>query len=484
MKSAMKAMCWVGLATLSLLTTESVASGLEVPEQGTLSLARGGAFSARADNPTAGIHNPGALSKTKGLKLLYNHNLVWSFASFTRSESQIPASAAVDDYLASTQWTEPSENKTPFFPLGALLAASHDFGSENWTFGFQFYGPNNTGATEYDQNGGQRYMLTKLDSLVTFTGLSAAYGTDTYGVGLTLQHAMMPKLDYTTVVDGSVNGAALSPYASASDVVTTISISDMFAYSAILGAWWRPTPSFELALSGRILPVKFEAEGKVTIENVSCPEGERCGASFSEDQLAVPGSKASLSMALPQTARLGLRYRGLKGDTEVYDIELDVVYEGWSSIDEYALDLEGQIQLYGGTPVQDINIPKRWRDTLSVRLGGTYAAVVDTLDISLGGYYEQGATPHNYTHLDFLSVDRVGLGAGLTYKTGGMELSLAYSHVFQETRTVTETYGKVMQQRPVAQCPDGCGGYSGVPANAGTFESSVDMVSLGIETGF
>jgi len=165
-------------------------------------------------------------------------------------------------------------------------------------------------------------------------------------------------------------------------------------------------------------------------------------------------------------------------------VEIDVVYEAWSAIDTYDLDLEGEIKLYGGEPVQDISIPKKWRDTLSVRLGGTYVAVPDVFDVSLGGYYEQGATPLNYTHLDFLSVDRIGLGAGFTYKTGSLELSLAYSHVFQETREVTETFAKVVQQRPVAQCPDGCNGFSGVPANAGKFESSVDIVSVGIEAGF
>jgi len=42
------------------------ANGLDIPEQGARSLARGGAFSARADDPTATIHNPGAVSKLRG----------------------------------------------------------------------------------------------------------------------------------------------------------------------------------------------------------------------------------------------------------------------------------------------------------------------------------------------------------------------------------------------------------------------------------
>jgi long-subunit fatty acid transport protein len=474
-------------AFLICLAFDGYAAGLEIPGQGTRSLARGGAFSARADDPTAGIHNPGALIKGEGLRLTYNHNLIWSFTEFTRSPSQIPETAGVENYPASSQWNEPSKNQTPFFPLNGLLAVDYDFGLKNWAFGLQVYGPNNTGSTKYDPQGGQRYMLTELDALVAYVGLSAAYGTEDYGIGATVQYATMPKLHYSLVVDGATPGAGLSPYASAYDVVSTIRLSDMFAASAILGAWWRPVPQFEVALSGRVAPVKFHATGDVIVENVpveSCPEGEKCGAQFDDGQLQVPGSSAAMDLTLPPTARLGLRYRHLDGADELFDIELDVVYEGWSVIDEYNLDLEGKIKLYGELPVQDITLPKKWRDTVSVRLGGTYAVIPSMLEVSLGGYWEQGATPLNYTHLDFLSVDRMGLGTGLTYKTKRVELTLAYSHVFQDDRTVTETYGKVLQQRPVSQCPDGCNEYSGVPANAGTFKSSVDFVSVGMQANF
>ena len=250
------------------LAFDVYAAGLEIPEQGTRSLARGGAFSARADDPTAGIHNPGALLKGEGLRLTYNHNLIWSFSEFTRSESQIPETVGVENYPASSQWNKPSENQTPFFPLNGLLAIDHDFGLKHWAFGLQVYGPNNTGSAKYDPQGGQRYMLTELEALVAFVGVSAAYGTETYGIGATLQYAAMPRLDYSVVVDGATSGSALSPYASASDVISTIRLSDMFGTSAIVGGWWRPTPEFEIALSGRVLPVKFRATGDVVVANV------------------------------------------------------------------------------------------------------------------------------------------------------------------------------------------------------------------------
>ena len=87
------------IAVIILLMPVSVlANGLEIPEQGARALARGGAFSARADDPTATIHNPGALSKLKGHRLMYSHNLFWNHSSFTRSEAfTTPAGAELLD---------------------------------------------------------------------------------------------------------------------------------------------------------------------------------------------------------------------------------------------------------------------------------------------------------------------------------------------------------------------------------------------------
>jgi long-subunit fatty acid transport protein len=106
------------------------------------------------------------------------------------------------------------------------------------------------------------------------------------------------------------------------------------------------------------------------------------------------------------------------------------------------------------------------------------------LRVSAGGYWEQGAVPDNYSHLDFPSFDRIGVGTGLRYDSGNLQLALSYAHVFQETRTVDERFGKVFQQRPLAECPGGCGGYSGVPVNAGTFETGFDLLSWSVAWRF
>ena len=95
--------------------------------------------------------------------------------------------------------------------------------------------------------------------------------------------------------------------------------------------------------------------------------------------------------------------------------------------------------------------------------------------------------PKGYEHLDFLSFDRFGLGFGATGTFGPVKLGVSYSHVFQEDRRVSEDYAKVFQVRPLDPCPgkcDGGKGWSGVPANAGTYESSYDMMSVALQGTF
>ena len=149
-------------------------------------------------------------------------------------------------------------------------------------------------------------------------------------------------------------------------------------------------------------------------------------------------------------------------------------------VEDYDIDLDGEIALFGAAAeLNDTVIDRKWQDSLSARLGGTFNAN-EWLGISLGAYWERGVMPKNYTHLDLISLDRLGLGGGVEITVGRLELAVGYLHTFQPDVTVSEERGKVFQQRPIAPCPDLCDGLSGVPANAGTFKSSYDMVSVAV----
>lgn len=455
------------------------AGGFEIPDTGTFDLSRGGAFVARGDDPTAIALNPGALTRMVGTHILYNHLFLWEQSTFTRQSSELPPGTDYGfDPLA------PQSNESDLFPLGGMFVATSDFGLKNWTFAAGVYGPNAHGTKDYAVDGGQRYLLTHLDAVLFYPSLAIAYGDhDTFGIGVTFQLVMTPSLAMDLVVDGSQAGG-LHAYYAGNDVEARISMKDMASFSAIVGAWWRPAPNWELGISGRVVPTNLHLAGNFSLRNVP---GQ---TQFTPAQLAVPGSAARMDLTLPPTARIGARYRHLDGQHEVFDVELDVVYEAWSMLEAFDVKLDGTINLFVGAEAPDTKLEKRWKDTLSVRLGGTVSAWHDgknELQVSLGGYWESGAVPKNYESLDFLSFQRFGIGLGVAARLGVLKLSLAYSHVFQEDRVVDERFGKVYQQRPLDPCPDNCdggAGWSGVPANAGRFESAYDMLSAGLEAAF
>lgn len=470
-----------GLALAMLLSaTTARAGGFELPDTGASAVGRGGAFTVKADDLTALAINPGGLSRLRGTRFLYNHNLIWAPVTFTRTPSVIPGTPDFTDPFT------PVHNQDELFPLGAMGVLASDFGLEDWTFAIGVYGPNAVGKQSFPVNGGSRYMLTSTDILLVYYSLAVAYGhKDVFGVGVTLQYVDMPVTKFSLVVDAektlSNNAPPLSPYDNRFDVEATLDLKDRGpTFTALLGAWWRIIPELEVAVSGRIVPIYLRPEGDIRLANV--PDHEPLG----EDILVIEDQHAEMPITLPLTARAGLRYRYLDGEAEVFDVELNAVYESWSMLERYDVKLSGRAVINELKPLEDIAIEKRWRDTVSVRLGGSWEAVQDWFGISAGAYWERGAVPQNYTHLDFLSLDRWGVGGGLRFKHWGVDLAISYNHVFQADVTVAEEDAKVFQQRPLFPCPGAapCKGGQGVPANAGTFESSFDILAMSLQLHF
>src|SRR5262245_22185013 len=63
------------VATVCLLAARANAGGLEYAGQGARSLGRGGASTARADDPMVLAHNPAGLAELRGTQLLLDLNL-------------------------------------------------------------------------------------------------------------------------------------------------------------------------------------------------------------------------------------------------------------------------------------------------------------------------------------------------------------------------------------------------------------------------
>jgi long-subunit fatty acid transport protein len=458
--------------------TPSSAAGFEIPGNGAKSIARGGAFAVRADDLSAIAHNPAGIGRGKGLELYYGHQVVHQAMTFTRGKSVVARS----DLYGSDPFAA-VENAEPLFALGGMAVAAFDLGLKDVRFALGVYGPSASGKQSWPVSGGQRYMLTSIEMLLVYYSAAIAYspkdasGNANWGVGATLQYAQLPLTKMAMVIDGSPGGD-LNPYYSANDVEARIELADNVAYSAIVGGWLKVGDNLEIAASGRVIPVQLNTTGDTKLVNIP---GQ---TQFPADKLEIENGSARMSLTIPPTATVGARYVHRKEGKEVFDVELNVVYEAWSMLKEYKVELDGKIKLFAEEEAPDVVIAKNWRDTLSARLGGTYR-LSDMVGLSLGGYYEQGAVPLAYTHVDFPSFDRVGLGGGVHVKAGKFDVSLAYNHVMQGDRVVDEKYAKVFQVRPLSDPPDECNGpCDPVPANTGTLKTAINLLAVSVTARF
>ncbi len=445
-----------------LAPTAAEAGGFEIPDLGARALGRGTANVVGVNDPTALHYNPGSLAKLRGTRLLYNHSLVWHDTRFTRDTL---SDAWGDD--AGTTFA-PARNAKSLFPLGLFLALSTDFGLENWTFGAGVYGPHSVGKHDYPEYGPQSFMLTDMNVLMVYYSLAAAWKhKDKFGIGVTAQYVDLLQLDYSLVIDSTfTTGLNPVPSDASTQLTSELKLRDRTSGTAIVGMWYRPHRRVELGLASRVVPIFLQPKGTMEVDKPT---------------LVTDDITVTMPLTLPAYVRGGVRYIHETKDREWFDLELMAQWENWSVIKAYDVEVDGQIS---GQDIQDLHLTKQWRDTVSVRLGGDVHVIPGHLTLRSGGYFESAATPNAYSHLDFPSFRRGGIGAGLTAGGRGVYGTVGFMHVFQEKRHVDELTGKVFQQRPVRPCPDRCGGASGVPANAGTFTSRYEILNVGIELRF
>ncbi len=433
-----------------------------MPDIGARALGRGGANAVGAVDGTAMHYNPGSLAKQRGTRFMYNHSLVFHDTRFSRS----PLSEAWGED-AGTGFGEVRDAEK-VFPLGLFATLTTDFGLDNWTFGAGVWGPHSVGKHDYPEYGPQSFMLTDMSVLAAYYSVSAAWKLrDVFGIGVTAQYVDLIQLDYGLVIDSTfTEGLEPVPSSDSTQLTSTLKLRDRTSGTAIVGLWYRPHRRVELGLSGRVIPVFLRPTGTMEVDKPT---------------LVTDDLRVTMPLTLPAIVRGGVRYIHEKGDRTVFDVELDAQWEGWSAIDSYDVAVDGQIS---GQDVGDLRLDKQWKDTVSVRLGGDYNVIPTHLTLRAGGYWESAASSASFSHLDFPSFMRGGIGAGITAGGRGVYGTIGFLHVFQQTQQTDELAAKVFQQRPLRPCPDRCGGASGVPANAGRFTSRYEILNLGIELRF
>ncbi|TPV96499.1 MAG: hypothetical protein B7733_04410 [Myxococcales bacterium FL481] len=437
------------VAALGLSALPAHAGGYFFGTKGARASGRAGAFTARADDFSAVALNPAGLARMPFTLVHAGNRLSHNEQRFAR-RSTLDWGDPVDGVPPYVEF-DTVENSRPWQALDPVLGVTSSLGLRDWGFAFGAYAPAGVAAQDFPEDGGQRYMMVRRDvQMLHIAGAAAWKFKDVFGIGATAQWVTVPKLEYELVVDANVFVGLANPVASRLDMLATIRGRDGFAMTGIVGAWYRPTPRFEIAAAGQVVPYQLKAAARLDVEPLA--EGLEHEVELSRD--GEEANDVTLSMPMPMWGRLGLRYLHRRGRRRHFDIELNLVYEATSQVDAFVMDGDGLVGTLAGQEldVGRIELDKRWRDTFGVQLGGDVLVVPGWLTLRAGAGYESPSVDPAYMHVDFFGGHQVFGAVGASVMIGPVELALSYGYRRQAAVEVSEGRGRVYQEVPGSWC--------------------------------
>ena len=551
------------------VATEVRAAGFEHPDNGTISLGRGGAYAAGVDEPSALYYNPAALTRLRRHKLTLNLNLTDQKMVFDRQDYTFLEGGR--EGKERTWEFDPVENEARLFPAPMYFEGSN-LGMENFGFAVGLYGPSSHGARKFPDTigsegptnasptavskAGQQYMIIDQSVLLVYPSVAAAYRFDpaNLSLGLTLQAPML-SVDYNLAADGDGSQGASqggTPYVCGDpenppgaacfqseekwDLIAPNRLQTFgYNFTFIAGALWEPSQNVSIGASVRP-EFKLHTKGEV---DVAFPDGLSGIGLYMTDQAA------TLDTVMPTVVRLAVEYKhmdadAMPGDRPDWSVEGDYVWEGWSAMDAFRVKLAGSIsdvkcvdaagapvaadvkslsvtcpegstaqQLIGTRKLPNLNLYRNFEDAWSGRLGfekRVAKSATSETRLRAGGFYEKGATPKEWTNLDFISLNRIGLTVGGSYILPWGSIDAAYAYMYSPTWTVTN--GKYEALLPLEICAvpptdvnsadyfvngtttpvsEACLGRSvsvSHPVNNGTYDIGLQVLSLGTTLTF
>ena len=493
MRRSILALC--ALVTLLALPAAVRAGGFTYPGNGAWALTRGGAFTARADDPSAIMYNPAGLARLKGTHILVSGNVIWEDIRFQRRiyDPKTGTFSEMYPHKPNLRMPEVQNTADPF--LSPMIAVSTDLGLNvldrlKLKILAGFYGPHTHNTRDfprdcvpgtspceeitYDPNNPDasvdspaRYDTAYINMLVMYPSLGLAWeplpGLRIGGVFQVTYNAI--KLE--TTVTGTMNKLK-TPEDTMFDLDITVESEDTFTPTGVLGIHWAPLSFLEFGASVRI-GFAQETEGTVTVDSRSIFK--------LHNQVKPNPADISITWHMPWIVRTGVRFveRDEQG-RERFDLEFDFVWESTSQMDQFEIETNAT---FNGVEFGKLNQDHNWEDTWSLRLGGSYQLwdlIPDgNLRFSLGGFYDSEAMSSEYTRLDFLPLSRWGLSVGVGATWRWLSLTVGYMHIFHDTREASDSNIKSMAPLNLD---------AGTTIGSGTLKADIDILIIGLKVAF
>lgn len=398
-------------------------SGFYIPDVGAQCLGRGSAFVAKANDLTAIYHNPAGLAELRGTNVLIDAGLMNKRASFDRMDEE----NVVYREVRAKEIISP----IPF------LGISSDLGNKNFTFALGAYGPYGVPAVKFPADGPQRYNIVNSSLEEIHYSLAGGFKlTEWFFFGVTLG-----------LVDLYVT-QNMKFFTGINDADLTYKLSAHGAKLWAVGGLWKIYKGFSAGLSYQP-EIPAILEGYLRAKDIPL--------------LSEISDNLKVNIELPPILRSGLIYKFNSTD----DIELDLVWTGWSTIKNYTGVFETG-SLFG---IQKIIFPKNWHDAISIRVGGDYG-IAEKTTIRAGYFYDRSAAPLETIDASSIDLDGHGITAGISYEYNRYTLSLSYAHIFMPDANVKNSIAGVQVYPEVIK--------SSIRSN-GKYSASWNILVLGMQ---
>ncbi len=395
------------------------------------------------------------------------------------------------------------------------------------------YGPSAYGWREFPADGPQRYHLVKSEMLLTYTTLSLGWKAPGGALrfGISAQAASVPKMHIELKTDGDpgILTTGQARYAQLEDDrwdnTSVLDLSRAFMPTGVIGVLATPAPWLEFGLSYR---PGFEVRAEGTLEmryskfftydpdpadptRYNTQRESECASKGPDERYLcsrtprLTDDRAMLRLTFPHIVKAGVRYVERTGPgpdaRERFDVELDVTWEGWSSVDDMRVDFAGELEfnpffaapVIQSVPLKDrpIVLPHDWLDVISLRLGGDWQAS-DRLTLRGGATWESSTFGPDAVDLLADGFSRVTAAAGMSYQVlEGLRLSVGGALSF--AGDFTSTGGAVRAQVPLSDCVPphtdaaSCayeGEATGNAVGEGVYSHQISLLGLGLTAAF
>jgi long-chain fatty acid transport protein len=469
----------LSLATLTILsaaTPDARAAGLYFTDRGVRPMGRAGAFVAGADDLGAVWYNPAGLADA-GTSILFDASWLQFSIGYTRALRVVNADGVVTYPtdptihgsspvlpLPTAAWSYVVDKAQRFTIAGGVLAPYIALASYPQTIEYP-YGPGPSPA---------RYTLSSFDgSLLALPGAWIAYKPIEelrFGAGMM---ALVGWFQSDVTFSACPQDRLLcAPEQPEYDAAARLRVGPIFAPSFDAGVTWVPSKYVRVGLSGQT-PMIINSGATFQVRMPTAAEFD----SASED-----GDKARVRFVLPAIVRAGVEVRPI----DDLRVELAWVHEFWSAHHTIEAVPEGvTIDGVTGLPpklaIPTIDIPRDFKDSDSIRLGGEYhfKAGGYGLDARTGISYETTAVPPAYLSLSSLDFNKWILSFGGSLYIGKhWRFDGVVAHVFTQNVYVNPDQAQIPRINPLP------GSAPLEAVNGGQYNASANIIGVGLNYKF